>query len=92
MTTIRNYQGEVPEGVWYCQDCPFESILMEDAASHVDGKGHWVWLFDKGAKYSDWALFEIHNSDSVDGVYLNSCYKGQRTLGMIYGRRPRMVE
>ena len=64
---IRNYQGEVPIGIWYCIGCKFECSDLDEAAEHSDKYLQWLYFIPSD---KDDLRFEIHPSDG-DGVYLN---------------------
>jgi hypothetical protein len=64
---IRNYQGSIPKGIWYCSSCKFETRDSNEAASHINKQGGWIYLIPDDVHDR---TFEMHISD-VNGVYLN---------------------
>src|ERR1035437_354201 len=70
-TPIRNWQGEIPEGEWCCYSCDYHTTLLDSAARHAEKNDDWVWLFPRDKSANTEALFEMHSSDSAEGVYLS---------------------
>jgi hypothetical protein len=67
MPTIRNYQGKLPKGIWYCDTCVFNTKSMNKAAAHIEGTIFWIYLIPLDEKDDS---FEMHSSN-INGVYLN---------------------
>jgi len=69
--TIRNWQGEISDGEWCCYSCDYHTTSFDAAAKHADKNADLIWLFPADRHASTEALFEMHPSDSAEGVYLS---------------------
>jgi len=70
-TAVRNYQGKLPRGKWYCEDCDFETFGLELAADHSEANDSWVFLIPNDVEDD---VYEVHLSDA-GGVYLNKYHE-----------------